>query len=99
MTNKKLDEKTQNDTQVFNVLLAFVCFGLILLGFFQTFTNRLEDGLINMVIGIGLLSVAFSGTNFTYKTAPLWQKILIAAGSAFVVISSFYIVYLGVINR
>jgi|688.fasta_scaffold230695_3 hypothetical protein len=82
----------QENTQVFNLLLIIICSALTIFGVYQVFSNRLEDGLINMIIGLGLSSIPFGGS-FNYKEAPKWQKVIFFLLSIFVVASSLYLIY------
>jgi len=55
----------------------------------------MEDGLINIVISMGLGSIPFSSTEFNYNKSPFWVKAIFTVLAVFVVIATVYLVYLG----
>jgi ABC-type sugar transport system permease subunit len=66
--------------------------GLAIIGVFQIFTNRLEDGIINIIIGS---SLSFSFFPFDYDKAPIWQKALVIIYSLLLLVGIIYILYTG----
>jgi fluoride ion exporter CrcB/FEX len=88
----------QDQTQVFNLLLYIICGALIILGLYEVFTERVEDGLINIIIGSGLIGIPITNNGFSYNTAKLYQKVLVFALSIFVVGATLYLIYLGFNN-
>lgn len=82
------------DAKSINIILNIICAGLITIGLWQSFTNRLEDGLINIIIGVALITIPMSNGQFDYAKSPTWQKGLMIALSAFVVISTGVVLYL-----
>lgn len=82
----------QENTQVFNLLLIIICSALTVFGIYQVFSSRLEDGLINIIIGLSLSSIPF-GSSFKYKEASNWQKVIFFLTSVFVIASSLYLIY------
>ena len=93
--SKKEQTNIEKDTKVFNILLVFICAILFGFGIYQISTNRLEDGLINLVISTGLGSIPFSTPGFNYNKSPFWVKAIFTVLAIFVVISTVYLVYLG----
>jgi ABC-type sugar transport system permease subunit len=69
-----------------------VCMGLAIIGIFQIFTNRLEDGIINIIIGS---SLSFSFFPFDYDKAPRWQKALVMIYALLLLAGIAYILYTG----
>jgi hypothetical protein len=68
---------------------------LLIFGIYEIATNRLEDGLINIVISIGLGSIPFSSNDFNYNKSPFWVKALFTILAVFVIFVTIYVVYLG----
>lgn len=96
MPDNKTD--TKKTPQFINFLLIIICFTLTIFGFYQVFTSRIEDGLPNIIIGLSLSSIPF-GSNFNYKKAPNWQKLLLVLLSILVILGSFYLIYVGFIKQ
>lgn len=84
--------QTEQNTQVFNVLLLIICSFLVIIGLWQIFTDRMEDGLINVLIGVGLGNIPL-GNWIDYKTAPLWQKVVFGFMAVFVVALSVFLIF------
>lgn len=77
-----------------NYILYINCVLLIIIGIWQIFTNRIEDGLINVIIGSSLITIPSTQNNFNYTNSPTWQKIGLVTLVAIVVIASIFVLYL-----
>lgn len=80
---------------IWDLILTIVCFILIILGVYESSTGKVEDGLINIVIGTALLSIPISGATLNYKSALNWQKIILIVSTVVVIGAISYLIYLG----
>lgn len=88
----QLQNSPQQETNVIHYLGILICTCLALLGVYQMFTNRIEDGVINIIIGS---SLSLSFIPFDYNKAPLWQKGLIISVGVLLLIATVYLLYNG----
>jgi hypothetical protein len=90
MTN--LQNSNSPATNATHQIGIVVCAGLAIIGIFQIFTNRLEDGIINIIIGS---SLSFSFFQFDYNKAPMWQKAIVMIYGILLLVGIGYILYTG----
>jgi hypothetical protein len=79
-----------------NLVLNIICAGLVVIGFWQIYQNRLEDGLINIIIGIALNVIPLSNGQLNYPNSPWWKKIIIILLCVFVLGATGTVLYLAV---
>jgi hypothetical protein len=77
------------NTKTSNYFFLVICGFLTLLGLFQLFTNKVEDGILNLIIGTSLGS---SFLPIDYKKAPVWQKILLSVYAIVVILATIYLI-------
>lgn len=90
-----MDNNTQHPSvKGANLVLNIVCAGLVAIGAWQIYDNRLEDGLISVIIGVALCAIPLSNGQFSNVTSPAWQKLLFTLLSIFVVVATGTVLYL-----
>ena len=78
------------------IYISSVVFSLlVILGIRDISVGRVEDGLINMIIGVGLGS---SFLPIDYPKAPVWQKALLILVGIFVLAATAYLLYTAVLK-
>jgi|GEM_PF-5907800 len=80
----------QPQTTVMNYMGLVICGGLAIIGISQLFTNRFEDGIINIIIGSSLTSVFFP---FDYNKAKTWQKSLIIIYTLAILVAFVFVLF------
>jgi len=83
---------SQNQQNVIHYLGIVICGLLSAFGLYQIFTNRIEDGIINLIIGGSLI---FSFIPFDYNQAAKWQKVLFIIYTIALLAGIIYVLFKG----
>jgi hypothetical protein len=94
-TSEKPQTKKTQETNIIHYLGIIICAMLAVLGGYQIITNRIEDGIINIIIGT---SLSFSFIPFDYNKAEKWQKVLIVIYGLLLFVGTAYLLFKGFTN-
>jgi hypothetical protein len=93
MSSEKTSSNIENkELNVIHYMGILICSGLSLIGLYQLFTSRIEDGIINIIIGTSLV---FTFIPFDYNKAANWQKSLVVIYGLALMAGIVYVLYLG----
>ncbi len=87
-----LHNPQDQEKNIIHYMGIIICVSLAILGIYQIITDRLQDGIINIIIGTSLL---FSFIPFDYKKAPFWQKSLVIIYGLFLIVGIAYVLFMG----
>jgi hypothetical protein len=85
----------KSEISVIHYMGLAICGGLSAIGIYQIFTNRVQDGIINIIIGSSLI---FSFIPFDYNKAKNWQKGVLIAYAIGILFGTGYVIYKGFVK-
>jgi len=80
---------------IWDLILVIACLILIGLGISETLSAKLQEGIINIVIGVAILVIPGSRASLNYKKGSKLEKGILVLVFIGILVSTGYLLYLG----